>query len=146
MTKVFQIMTVAPQVVTPDETIDQVARVLADFDIGGVIVRSSDHRIQGMITDRDITTQVVARGLDPTYTTARDLLDSSEVITVDVNANIKDAAEIMSTHAVRRLPVLDGPDLVGIVSQADLAIHAPVKSVGALVEHISEAPDNTGRG
>jgi len=146
MTTVRDIMTESPEVVDETETISRIAEILAENDIGGVIVWSDDHRLRGMVTDRDITTQVVAAKKDPNTTTARDILAGSEMVTVGADDSLDVAVEKMTRHAVRRLPVIDGTDLVGIVSQADLAIHAGGDSVGQMVEQISEAPDNTGQG
>lgn len=146
MTTVREIMTTAPKVVDETETISRIAEILAQNDIGGVIVCNDDRRLQGMVTDRDITTQVVAVNKDPNSTTARDILDGSEMVTVGADDSLDIAVETMKKHAVRRLPVIDGTDLVGIVSQADLATHASGGDVGAMVEEISEAPDNTGKG
>lgn len=146
MTKVREIMTESPRVASPGDSIRQVAQMLGESDIGGVIVCNDEHRVQGMVTDRDIAVQVVAAGLDPESTTAGDLLDGSTIFTVGADDDLKDAVSIMKDQAVRRLPVIDGDDLVGIVSQADLAKHAPESLIGSMVDEISAAPDNTGRG
>ena len=146
MTKVREIMTESPRVADIGDTIRDIARMLNDDDIGGVIVCNEDHRLQGMVTDRDIATQVVAAGLDPETTTAGDLVNGSEMVTIGADDDLKDAITTMRDHAVRRLPVVDGTELVGIVSQADLAKHAPESLVGAMVDEISAAPDNTGKG
>lgn len=146
MTKVREIMTESPRVADIGDTIRDIARMLNDDDIGGVIVCNEDHRLQGMVTDRDIATQVVAAGLDPETTTAGDLVNGSEMVTIGADDDLKDAITTMRDHAVRRLPVVDGTELVGIVSQADLAKHAPESLVGAMVDEISTAPDNTGKG
>lgn len=145
MTKVREIMTESPMVVTPGESIRHIAQMLGDSDIGGVIVCDDEDQLQGMITDRDIAVQVVAAGLDPESTTAGDILDGSRIFTVGADDDLKDAVSIMKDQAVRRLPVIDGHDLVGIVSQADLAKHAPESLIGSMVDEISTAPDNTGR-
>jgi CBS domain-containing protein len=144
--KVREIMTEAPRVVGEGESIRKVAAILADDQIGAVIVCNDEKRLQGLITDRDIATQVVARGMDADATAAGELLDGSEVITIGADDTVEVAIETMKQHAVRRLPVVDGVDLVGIVSQADLASHAAEAPVGGMVEAISRAPDNTGRG
>lgn len=146
MTKVREIMTESPRVADIGDTISDIARMLEKDDIGGVIVCNEDHRLQGMVTDRDIATQVVAAGLDPETTTAGDLVNGSEMITIGADDDLKEAVSTMREHAVRRLPVIDGRELVGIVSQADLAKHAPESLIGAMVDEISAAPDNTGRG
>lgn len=146
MTKVREIMTESPRVADATDSIRHIAEMLENEDIGGVIVCNEDHRLQGMVTDRDIATQVVAAGLDPETTTAADLLNGAEMITIGADDDLKEAVTAMREHAVRRLPVIDGQELVGIVSQADLAKHAPESLIGAMVDEISAAPDNTGRG
>ena len=146
MSTVREIMTESPRVVSIDDSIQNIAGVLREADIGGVIVTDDDQSPRGMVTDRDIATQVVAAGLDPASTTAGDLLDSGDVITVGADEDLKLAIALMKDHAVRRLPVVEGRRLVGIVSQADIAKHAPESLVGGMVDEISAAPDNTGRG
>jgi CBS domain-containing protein len=132
--------------VSVDDSIEEIAGILREADIGGVIVTDEDESPRGMVTDRDIATQVVAAGLDPASTTAGDLLNGADVITVGADEDLKLAIALMRDHAVRRLPVVDGRRLVGIVSQADIAKHAPESLVGGMVDEISTAPDNTGRG
>lgn len=146
MKTVREVMTTAPKVVDESDTIASIAEILAQDDIGGVLVCNDEHRLQGMVTDRDIATQVVARGKDPKMTTARDILDGSDIVTIGADDSLDAAVETMRKHAVRRLPVIEGTDLVGIISQADLAIHATGRTVGQMVEDISRAPDNTGKG
>jgi len=141
--KVREIMTGSPVVVRNGDSIRDIAQVLGDADIGGVIVCNED-RLQGMVTDRDIAIQVVAAGLDPESITAGDLLNGSNVKTIGADDDVKDAMAAMKEHAVRRLPVLEGRELVGIVSQADLAKHVPESLVGGMVDEISTAPSNTG--
>lgn len=139
------IMSVMTWVAPLDEPVGHIAQILADEEIGAVIVCDEDNRPQGMITDRDITTEVVAKRRDPYSTLAGDLVDGSRVVTVSADDPIDIAIESMRHHAVRRLPVVDGENLVGVVSQADLAQHASPDAVGELVQGISSAPDNTGR-
>jgi CBS domain-containing protein len=143
--KVRDIMTTSPHVVSTEEPIQSVARILAEEDIGAVIV-CDDERLQGMVTDRDIATQVVAKGMDPGATTAGSLLNGGSVFTIDADDDLEAAMRAMREHAVRRLPVIEDHRLVGIVSQADLAASAGGQQVGEMVEDISQAPDNTGRG
>ena len=145
--KVREIMTEAPRVVGEQETITRVAEILEADQIGAVIVQGEgEQRPRGLITDRDIATQVVAKERDPGSTRAGDLLGGTEVITIGADDTVEAAIAAMKEHAVRRLPVMDEGELVGIVSQADLASHAADAPVGGMVEAISNAPDNTGRG
>jgi CBS domain-containing protein len=99
-----------------------------------------------MITDRDLAVEVLAKDRDPSNTLASDLVDGTEVITIGADDSIDEAIMTMKNHAVKRLPVIDGDEVIGIVSQADIARTADEKQVGDLVEAIASAPDNTGQG
>ncbi len=98
-----------------------------------------DDRLKGMITDRDIVTEVLANGKDPDTVKAGELGDGKPV-TIGADDSIKEALQTMKEHKIRRLPVIDGHDLVGIVSIADLAKHTEDDETGDLVEAISAAP------
>jgi len=93
-----------------------------------------------MITDRDIAIKVVAAGLDPTATLVGDVTDAAEVVTIGADDSVDEALRTMKDHKVRRLPVIDGDRVVGMVSQGDIAINLPDDRVGELVEAISAAP------
>jgi CBS domain-containing protein len=98
-----------------------------------------DDRLKGMLTDRDIVVKVLAQGKDPSSTTAGELGEGKPV-TIGADDSVDEALQTMKDHKVRRLPVIDGHDLVGIVSQADLAKAIDEEKVGDLVEAISAAP------
>lgn len=148
MTKTLarDIMTPNPRIVKVDDSVDRIARMLADENIGAVVVCNDQRRLQGMITDRDLAVEVVAKDRDPHSTRAAELVNGREVVTIGADDDIDEAIDTMKAHAVRRLPVIDGDEVIGIVSQADIARVAKDKQVGRLVETISDAPDNTGRG
>lgn len=140
------IMTKDPVICEMDDSVIDIAKRMESEDIGAVIVCNPDQRLQGMVTDRDIAIFVVGAERDPSSCSAGDLVDGREVVTVGADDDLSVAVKTMKEHAVRRLPVIDGGRVVGIVSQADLALHADETMVGDLVEVISGAPDNTGRG
>ncbi len=140
------IMSPNPRIVSVDDSVRDIAGILADEGIGSVIVCNDEKRLQGMITDRDLAVEVVAKDRDPSSTKASDLVDGTEVITIGADDSIDEAIMTMKNHAVKRLPVIDGDEVVGIVSQADIARTADEKQVGDLVEAIASAPDNTGQG
>jgi CBS domain-containing protein len=146
MTTARDIMTKDPLIVGTDASVQEIARQLADEDIGAVMVCNAEKRLEGVVTDRDLAVEVVARGQDPSSTTAGDLVSGREVVTIGADDDIDQAIDTMRDHAVRRLPVIDGQQVVGVVSQADIARSADEKQVGRLIEAISQAPDNTGRG
>jgi CBS domain-containing protein len=146
MASARDIMSPNPRIVKTGDTVRDIAGILADEGIGSVIVCNDDQRLQGMITDRDLAVEVLAKDRDPSNTLASDLVDGTEVITIGADDSIDEAIMTMKNHAVKRLPVIDGDEVIGIVSQADIARTADEKQVGDLVEAIASAPDNTGQG
>jgi CBS domain-containing protein len=92
-----------------------------------------------MVTDRDIVVEVLAAGKDPDAVKVGELGDGKPV-TIGADDSVKEALQTMKEHQIRRLPVIDGHDLVGIVSIADLARNIEDEETGDLVEAISAAP------
>jgi CBS domain-containing protein len=137
MTTAREIMTPLPEYVEATSTVADVAALLAREDIGAVPVCNAAGRLQGLVTDRDIVVQVVAAGDDPAQVRAGDIAGAGEVVTIGADDSIAEAIETMAHYKVRRLPVIDGQDLVGMVSLADIARAAPDEPVGALLEAIS---------
>jgi CBS domain-containing protein len=90
-----------------------------------------------MLTDRDIVVKCLADGGDPSSVTAGSLGEGKPV-TIGADDDIREALETMKKHQVRRLPVIDGHDLVGIISQADIAKSLSEGATGDLVQEISE--------
>ena len=91
-----------------------------------------------MLSDRDIVVKALAQGKDPGSTRAGELgQGDGKTITIGADDPIEDALRTMSEHQVRRLPVIDGHDLVGVISQADIARNYDEEKVGDLVEAIS---------
>ena len=121
------------------DTLVDAARKMRDLDVGALPICGEDDRLQGMITDRDIVVKCVAEGGDPASATVSDFAEGKPV-TIGADDSVEEALRTMSEHGVRRLPVIDGHQLVGMVSQADVAKNLPEESVGDLVEAISSAP------
>lgn len=134
-----EIMTPDPECVREDDTVAEAARKLAELDVGSTPICGEDDSLKGIVTDRDIVVDVLAKGKDPESTTVGELADD-EPFTVGVDDSVADALRTMKEHKVRRLPVLDGGDLVGIVSIADLATNIDDEQTGDLIETISAAP------
>ena len=134
------IMTTGADWVDLDLTVLEAARKMADGDIGAMPICDGDGHLQGMITDRDIVVKVLAAGKDPGSTTVGELADQPEVVTIGADDPADEALRTMKQHAVRRLPVIDGTKLVGMVAQADIARELPETKVGDLVDAISSAP------
>ena len=114
------------------------AKRLAELDVGALPICGEDDRLKGMLTDRDIVVKALAQGKDPASTKAGELgVGDGKTITIGADDSIEEALHTMSDHQVRRLPVIDGHRLVGIVSQADIARNYDEEKVGDLVEAIS---------
>ncbi|WP_435108530.1 CBS domain-containing protein [Nocardiopsis synnemataformans] len=114
-----QVMSSPVRTVSPDTSLREAAEIMRDADVGDVVV-TQDRRIMGILTDRDIVVRCVAEGADPGQHSVSDVC-SSEVATVPPQSGIADAVHVMRTNAVRRLPVVDGDRVVGVVSMGDLA-------------------------
>jgi CBS domain-containing protein len=136
MTKVREIMTGSAECVRENETLEQAARKMKELDVGSLPICGEDNRLKGMVTDRDIVVKCLAEGGDPRTATAGELAQGKPV-TIGADDSIEEAIRTMQEHQVRRLPVIDGHDLVGILSLADIARNYPEDRVGELVEFIS---------
>jgi CBS domain-containing protein len=138
----------ARDVMSPDctcigenESVLDAARRLKDLDVGSLPICGEDDRLKGMLTDRDIVVKVLAEGKDPSSTKAGELgQGDGQTVTIGADDSIDEALRTMIGHKVRRLPVIDGRRLVGIVSQGDIATNIDEERVGELVEAISAAP------
>jgi CBS domain-containing protein len=121
------------------DSIVDAAKRLKDLDVGAMPICGEDNRLKGMLTDRDIAVKDVAEGKDPASTEAGEL-GGGKPVTIGADDSVEEALQTMKDHKVRRLPVIDGHDLIGIVSQADLARNVEEEKIGDLVEAISAAP------
>jgi len=142
MTTARDIMTPGAECAGVNDTLVDAARKMRDLDIGALPICGEDNRLKGMITDRDIVVKCLAEGRDPNSTKVGELAEGKPV-TIGADDSVEEALHTMSTHGVRRLPVIDGHDLVGMVSQADIARNLPEDKIGDLVEAISSAPSNS---
>ena len=122
-----------------NDTIADAAKRMVELDVGALPICGEDNRLKGMLTDRDIAVKVVAEGKDPSATKVGEFAQGKPV-TIGADDPIDEALKTMTEHKVRRLPVIDGHDLIGVVSQADLAQNLEDDKVGDLVESISAAP------
>ncbi|MFR9774460.1 CBS domain-containing protein [Micromonospora sp. MS34] len=137
MPTVRDIMTSDVSCIREQDDLRTAARRMAELGVGSLPICGDDNRLRGMLTDRDIVVKVLAQGRDPGSVTAGELAQGG---TVTIGAD-DDAAEVLRTmgrHQVRRLPVVDGTELVGIVAVADVARSLPDRPVGDLIEAISE--------
>jgi CBS domain-containing protein len=138
-------MTEDPRSIGPMASVVEAARLMRDEHIGSLPITDGDTLV-GMITDRDITTRVVAEEADLATTSVGDVY-SQNLISVEPDKDLEEALGLMARHQVRRLPVVEDGKLVGIVAQADIALtlREDEKKTGELVEAISERSDGERR-
>jgi CBS domain-containing protein len=134
---ISEVMTSNPRTVGSSTSVLEAARLMKTEDVGSVPILE-DERLIGVITDRDIAIRVAAEGKDAQSTTVGEIA-SRDVVTIDPQQNLDEAARLMAQHQVRRLPVVeeDGT-LVGIVAQADVAQAGKDSLTGELVQQISQ--------
>ena len=137
MTTARETMTPGAECIGENDTLEIAARKMKELDVGSLPVCGEDNRLKGMVTDRDIVVKCLAGGHDPKTTTAGTLAEGKPV-TIGADDSIDEALRTMKEHKVRRLPVIDGHDLVGMLAQADVARNLPEDRVGELLEIISE--------
>ena len=129
------VMTTNPRTVSPNEPIQNAARIMRDEDTGAVPVVDNGRTV-GILTDRDIVVRAVAEG--QLNRSVRDIVTDS-VITASPDMSTREATELMSEHQIRRLPVVENDRLVGIVSIGDLAVkEGSDRRVGDALQSISE--------
>jgi CBS domain-containing protein len=139
--KARDVMSTDVTCVGENETLLDAARKLAELDVGSLPICGEDDRLKGMLTDRDIVVKALAQGKDPGSTKAGELdQGDGKAVTIGADDSIDEALRTMIDHKVHRLPVIDGKQLVGIISQADVATNVDGERVGDLVEAISAAP------
>jgi len=132
------IMTGSVECVGENDTVLDAAKKLAQLDVGAMPICGEDERLKGMLTDRDIVVKVLAEGKDPSSVKAGELGQGDQkVVTIGADDSIDEALKTMKGAKVRRLPVIDGHDLVGVISQADIARSIDQSQVGDLVETLS---------
>jgi CBS domain-containing protein len=134
-TSIKEVMTRDVRACEPNATVADAAKVMAQEDVGPVPI-VEDGRLVGIVTDRDIVVRVVAEGRGPNATTVREIA-STELVTVSPDDALDDALNRLAERQVRRLPVVEGDRLVGIVAQADIARLGEDKKTGEVVEEIS---------
>jgi len=132
-----ELMTQGVECVNATESLVEAARKMRDLDVGALPICGEDQRLKGMLTDRDIVVKCIAEGKDPNDVTAAGLAQGKPV-TIGADDSAEETLRTMAKYQVRRLPVIDGHKLVGIVAQADVARALPNEVVGQVLEEVSE--------
>lgn len=136
MTTARDIMTTDVTCVREDEDLVTAAQRMRDVDAGSLPICGTDDRLKGVITDRDIVVKVIAEGKDPRSVDVGSLAQG-EAITIGADDEADEILSTMARYQVRRLPVIDGHDLVGVVAVADVARALPDRPVGDLLDALS---------
>ena len=134
--RVDDAMTRDPRSIEPGAVVAEAAQLMRTEDVGSLPVVHNGQLV-GMVTDRDIAVRVVAEGRDVQATTVGDI-GSAEPVTVRPEQELDDALSLMAQHKVRRIPVVEGDRLVGIVAQADIALAGDDRLTGEIVHEVSK--------
>ena len=139
MAKTLQdVMSTTPVTLPATATVEQAAKKMRDDDIGDVIVMDGG-RVFGIVTDRDIVVRAMAEGLDASTTPVREIC-TIDLVTMSPGDDVKKAIEVMKDKAIRRIPVCQDGNPVGVVSIGDLAIESSGEK--ALADISAAAPNN----
>ncbi|MFA9557330.1 CBS domain-containing protein [Evansella sp. AB-rgal1] len=131
------IMTEEIEVCNPEDNVYEAALKMKQMDVGAIPI-CKDRQLLGMITDRDIVIRGVAEKR-PNSTQVTDIM-SERLLTAEADMSVDDAAKMMADHQIRRLPIVENSNLVGIVSLGDLAVHtSTANEAGYALSEISES-------
>jgi CBS domain-containing protein len=132
-------MTTDVKTAKPDMKAADAAGLMRNYDVGVIPVVDDDGTVAGLVTDRDLVVRVIADREDPNHVRLGDIATRS-VVSATPDMNISDARDLMAEHRVRRLPVMQGDRLVGIVSLGDIALaDASKRAVGDVLEDVSQS-------
>jgi CBS domain-containing protein len=134
--QVREVMTPAPKTIETTATLAEAARIMRDSDIGDVIVTKGG-RPAGIVTDRDIAVRAIAEGRDAASTQVSEVID--RIVTVSPTDTVHDAMRRMRDEDIRRLPVVEGDRVIGVVSLGDLST---LPGAEAVLADLSNAPPN----
>jgi CBS domain-containing protein len=140
--KVRELMTKQPTTVAPDAKVGEVATLMKQEDCGSIPVVEGA-RLVGIVTDRDIVIRGVASGKDPRSQRVSEVM-SADPVSIGPDEDVAAAEKVMGDRQIRRLPVVEGGRLVGIIVTAQIARAGNDRSVGETLKEISEP--TSGRG
>lgn len=135
--KVRDLMTTNVKWANQDQSIEEVAHILATSDIGSVPVCQGE-QVLGIITDRDIIVRAIAQGKDPKTTKCSEIM-SKNVKTVTSDTDVHQASDLMAENQIRRLPVIENNRLIGFLAIGDIAVESiHINEAGEALSDISE--------
>lgn len=139
MSQAREFMHAGAECIGEDQTLAEAGRRMRDLNVGAMPICGQDDRLRGIITDRDIVVRCLAEGGDPHTVTAGELARGTP-IWVDADADEQEVVRLLSEHKIRRLPVLDGHRLVGMISEAEVATRLPEHEVAEFARSVYSAP------
>ena len=142
--KIRELMTTDVETATLQENLRDVAQKMKDEDAGAIPVVDEDNKLVGILTDRDIVVRCIAEGKDPEETTVEDVL-TENLETIEPDSEAEEAAQIMAQRQIRRLPVVEEEELIGIVSIGDIAIKEDGRRAGRALQQVSRGVKNDSR-
>ena len=134
--EVKQVMNRQVIAVSPEEPVSVAARLMTRHNVGALPVRDRDGSLCGILTDRDVVTRCVALER-PLQETSVARVITARVATVPPTASLDQAAALLSREQVRRLPVVEGRRLVGMVTLSDLSRQAPAQDTADVLREIT---------
>jgi signal-transduction protein with cAMP-binding, CBS, and nucleotidyltransferase domain len=130
-----------PKVVTTEMTPIDAARLMASYDFGVVPVVDRERRLVGIVTDRDIVLRVLASGQDPHEVQLGQIATDKNLVTIGPDATLDEARQRMEENRIKRLPVVDGEELVGVIALGDVAVTSDSpEAIGETVAELSRSP------
>lgn len=135
--KARDVMHTGAQCVPENSSLMDAAKMMKDLDVGCVPICGTDDKLKGLVTDRDIVMHCCAEGRDPAEVPAGEL--GGTLHWCDADADLGDVLDMMETHQIRRIPVIDstkGNRLVGMISEADLARNISDRQLAEFVEKV----------
>lgn len=135
--KVRDVMTSDVVTASPDTTLEEVATMMKEEDTGVIPVLDDDDQLVGVVTDRDIVVRCVAQGSNPSETTVEEAI-TEDLQTVEPDTDVREAARLMGEKQIRRLPVVENGEFVGMLSLGDIAVKSEDEQVaGEALEEVS---------
>ena len=135
MTTARDIMHTGATCIGEDQTLLEAARMMRDLGVGSLPICGKDQKLHGIITDRDIVIKAVAEGRDLAACTAGELAQG-HVTYVDADTDMDSVVDLMGREQIKRLPVIKNHELVGMISESDLARHLDDEHLSTFVERV----------
>ena len=142
MSRARDVMHLGAECIGENGSLARAAEMMRDLHVGALPICGQDNRLRGIITDRDIVVRCVAAGHDPARMTAGEMARGTP-IWVDADADTEEVLELMMDSGIRRLPVMEDHRLVGMISEADLAMRLDDSQLKQFASSIYGSPPNS---